>query len=314
MPEDWAPSFGEATIARRSACPGPSDDNPQVPVLYCSWFCPFAQRAWIAMEAKGVEYHWEEIVPYEVDPSAPGGYTKKQLPLAEKRKLYPSFTEASPRGLIPAIRHGSVRGADSLPLVEYIDEAFAGPKLLPEDAASRLRVRMWAVFCTERVQRSYYRMLMSQDPTQQQECMQTFFYTCRELAKAFDPVDTSVADGAGAFFLGAQFSLFDIALAPFWQRFLWVGPHYRPFFKLPAAEDDEDFARLHAWWRATRNHPAVKATLVCKPRLVASYADYTVNKGTSDFAQGMQASLKPRASTDDSGTGAGQGAGAGSHK
>lgn len=122
------------------------------------------------------------------------------------------------------------------------------------------------------------------------------------------------ADGAGAFFLGARFSLFDIALAPFWQRFLWVGPHYRPFFKLPAAEDDEDFARLHAWWRATRNHPAVKATLVCKPRLVASYADYTVNKGTSDFAQGMQASLKPRASTDDSGTGAGQGAGAGSHK
>ena len=178
MPEDWAPSCGEATIARRSACPGPSDDNPQVPVLYCSWFCPFAQRAWIAMEAKGVEYHWEEIVPYEVDPSAPGGYTKKQLPLAEKRcvlpavrfalqwltdaglgrKLYPSFTEASPRGLIPAIRHGSVRGADSLPLVEYIDEAFAGPKLLPEDAASRLRVRMWAVFCTERVQRSYYRV------------------------------------------------------------------------------------------------------------------------------------------------------------
>ena len=90
MPEDWAPSCGEATIARRSACPGPSDDNPQVPVLYCSWFCPFAQRAWIAMEAKGVEYHWEEIVPYEVDPSAPGGYTKKQLPLAEKRCVLPA--------------------------------------------------------------------------------------------------------------------------------------------------------------------------------------------------------------------------------
>ena len=45
----------------------------------------------------------------------------------------------------------------------------------------------WCV-CHDNVQ-----MLMSQDPTQQQECMQTFFSTCRELAKAFDPVDTSVA-------------------------------------------------------------------------------------------------------------------------
>ena len=46
---------------------------------------------------------------------------------------------------------------------------------------------------SSRVCHDNVQMLMSQDPTQQQECMQTFFSTCRELAKAFDPVDTSVA-------------------------------------------------------------------------------------------------------------------------
>jgi len=44
--ESWKESDGEHTIRRRSAC-----DEPEV-LLYCSWFCPYAQRAWIALEEK----------------------------------------------------------------------------------------------------------------------------------------------------------------------------------------------------------------------------------------------------------------------
>ena len=32
----------------------PSEDHPLK--LYTSWFCPFAQRAWIALEEKGMDY------------------------------------------------------------------------------------------------------------------------------------------------------------------------------------------------------------------------------------------------------------------
>lgn len=31
----------------------------------------------------------------------------------------------------------------------------------------------------------------------------------------------------GPYFLGKEISMVDIALFPFWQRFLWVGGHYR---------------------------------------------------------------------------------------
>ena len=32
--------------------------------LFSSWFCPYAQRAWVALEEAGVDYRWHEIQPY----------------------------------------------------------------------------------------------------------------------------------------------------------------------------------------------------------------------------------------------------------
>lgn len=65
----WVAAAGEATIARRQQA------TTSVR-LFCSWFCPYAQRAWIALEEKGVDYTYVEINPYEVHPDAPGGYSK----------------------------------------------------------------------------------------------------------------------------------------------------------------------------------------------------------------------------------------------
>lgn len=109
--------------------------------LYCSWFCPFAQRAWIAVEEKGVDYQYCEVNPYEVNPDEPGGYTKRQLPLAEKAAVNgAAFIAASPRGLVPALSHGGKPVWESLPLVEYVDEAFEGAAMMPTDPHERALV------------------------------------------------------------------------------------------------------------------------------------------------------------------------------
>ena len=34
--------------------------------LFSSWFCPYAQRAWVALEEAGVDYRWHEIQPYRL--------------------------------------------------------------------------------------------------------------------------------------------------------------------------------------------------------------------------------------------------------
>ena len=212
----WKEGQGEVTLKKRM-----NNGTAQL-VLYSSWFCPFAQRAWIAAEEAGVDYQWVEINPYEVNPDRPGGYTKQALPLEKKAERNPEFVQASPRGLVPAIRHNNDNSSDeivlweSMPVAEYIDATFGEGQLLNRKIAYE------------------------------------------------------------------DFSLVDVALAPFYQRFWPVGGHY---FNLTFPMEEPEFQRLDTWWQAVKTRPSVAATLVCEPRLVSSYKDYATNVATSDAAR-----------------------------
>eukprot|EP00401_Gymnodinium_catenatum_P079806 CAMPEP_0117527174 /NCGR_PEP_ID=MMETSP0784-20121206/36661_1 /TAXON_ID=39447 /ORGANISM="" /LENGTH=329 /DNA_ID=CAMNT_0005323417 /DNA_START=1 /DNA_END=990 /DNA_ORIENTATION=+ len=270
---EWREADGEATIKQRTAV-----DTPLL--FYCSWFCPFAQRAWIALEEKGVPYRYVEINPYEVDPREPGGYTKRPLKLEVKQAKYPDFVASSPRGLVPALNNAGQRVWESLQVIEYVDEKFpSGPSLMPADPHKRAMVRVWAAHCTDRIQKAYYSMLMEQDAAKQIEMREQFFTECRALARAMDP--------SGPFFLGKDFSMLECAFAPFWQRCIWVGSYYRDL-QFP---QDVDFERLDRWWTATSTRPSVARTFVCKERLISSYKQYSQNKGTTDYAASIQAGL-----------------------
>mmetsp|Transcript_1167 Transcript_1167/g.2869 ORF Transcript_1167/g.2869 Transcript_1167/m.2869 type:complete len:226 (-) Transcript_1167:350-1027(-) len=180
-PAEWIDAEGELTIEKRS--------SKQLPMkFYGSWFCPFVQRPWIALEEKGVDYQWVEINPYEVDPKELGGYTKKALSVEEKGKKYPEFIKTVPNGLIPGIDNGGERVFDSLYLMEYIDEAFDGPRYMPKGALQKWRQRYWSRFIDDQLQRNYYAMLMAQDPTAQEDYRQRFYQACRQFAREMEPI------------------------------------------------------------------------------------------------------------------------------
>jgi glutathione S-transferase/GST-like protein len=95
-------------------------------------------------------YHWE--------PNANSG--KPMLTLAEKGVAYqsryldllqfdqhkPAYLALNPDGTIPAMVHGSRVLTESTPMMEYIDDEFAGPPLKPKDAKARWRMRWWMRF------------------------------------------------------------------------------------------------------------------------------------------------------------------------
>jgi glutathione S-transferase len=133
-------------------------------------------------------------------------------------------------------------------------------------------VQMWCQHCTDRIQNNFYSALMLSSSSSQKR--DDHLQECRLLARAMSK--------DGPFLLGNRLSLFEVAFAPFYQRMLWVGEHY---LELKFPIDEPEFQRLNTWWKAICARPSVSATLVSKPRLIASYSQYANNVAASDYAK-----------------------------
>ena len=82
-----------------------------------------AYRVRIALNLKGVEV---DHIPV-------------QLRLQEQAGA--AFRQVNPQGLVPVLVDGELRLSQSLAIIEYLEERFPAPPLLPSDSADRARVR-----------------------------------------------------------------------------------------------------------------------------------------------------------------------------
>lgn len=99
-----------------------------------------------------------EITLYHWEPNANSG--KPMLTLVEKGVPFkshyidllafdqhkPEYLAINPMGTIPAMTHGDRLLNESTAMMEYVEEAFPGPKLMPADPVDRWRVRWWMKF------------------------------------------------------------------------------------------------------------------------------------------------------------------------
>ena len=77
-------------------------------------------------------------------------YEYAAVHLVKNEQLAPAFRAIAPNELVPALvvddaEHGTVTLTQSLAIIEYLDERFPEPPLLPADAAGRARVRALAL-------------------------------------------------------------------------------------------------------------------------------------------------------------------------
>ncbi len=94
-------------------------------ILFEHPLSPYAQKVKIALREKGVAC--EMRLPMGL--GAGTGYADE-------------FKRASPRAEVPALVDGDARIFDSTIILEYIDEKWPAPALLPSDPAARARARM----------------------------------------------------------------------------------------------------------------------------------------------------------------------------
>src|SRR5262249_25868040 len=58
----------------------------------------------------------------------------------------PEYLKINPAGTIPAMTHGDRMLTESTAIMEYVEEAFDGPSLMPHNPVDRWRVRWWMKF------------------------------------------------------------------------------------------------------------------------------------------------------------------------
>ncbi|KAJ8620872.1 hypothetical protein MRB53_029401 [Persea americana] len=156
--------------------------------LYISYTCPYAQRVWIARNYKGLQ-DVIKLVPIDLQ-NRPAWY---------REKVYPA-------NKVPSLEHNNEVKGESLELVKYIDSNFEGPSLLPDDTVKR-------VFAEEML--SYTDTLN----TVMRNALSLEGDVTNEIVGPFDHLENVLSKFEdGPFFLG-QFSLVDIAYAPFIERF-----------------------------------------------------------------------------------------------
>jgi len=223
--------------------------------LYCAWFCPFAQRAWIALNEKKIDYDYVETDPYNKS--------------AE-------FLAVSPRGLVPSLVHNGKPIYESVILVEYIDDVWRRDvNFLPDDPYEKAMSKIWVDFISKKLVPTFYTILQKQDASEQAAAKEYFLNSLETLTKAMS--------ASGPYFSGPHFGYVDIMLVPYTLR-LGLLSHYRNF-ELPTTGV---FERLHVWMKAAHSREAVTATVPEWNRLVDKYQRYADNSAKTEVPEAIR--------------------------
>jgi len=95
--------------------------------LYTYWRSSAAYRVRIGIELKGLAR--EDVA----------------VDLSKGEQNSPAYRKRNPQGLLPLLEDGETSIGQSLAILEYLDERYPEPPLLPEEPAARARVRQLAL-------------------------------------------------------------------------------------------------------------------------------------------------------------------------
>lgn len=218
----------EAPLATGSA--RPPLGSATKPTFITTTSCPYAQRSWIALNEKGVEYE-----PVFVD-------------LKNKPEW---FFPLNPYGRVPTLawqEGGEDRSLyESLVVNEYVEDGFEGPSLLPANPVARARARLLIDQFGAKFSPAFGRVMFATDAPEAAAAASALDEAIRWLDGALDP--------SGPYACGDAFTLADCALAPFAIRLGVLGP-------LCGYEPPAGAARVAAWREACLARPSVRASMV----------------------------------------------------
>lgn len=159
--------------------------------LYSMRFCPYAARAHLVLDAKNIPYHTINI------------------DLMHKPVW---FFDANPMGMVPALQVINECGApylsESLIIMEYIEDKYPEPRLLPSDPLQRAQERLWIEKFNAVASAVNRGVVNKTDPTG----------AWKEICNALQPFEVELKRRGTVYFGGNAPNLVDYAIWPFFHR------------------------------------------------------------------------------------------------
>ncbi|XP_062095423.1 probable glutathione S-transferase [Humulus lupulus] len=200
--------------------------------LYGVTGSPFTSRVNIALKLKGIEYKY-----YEEDMKNKSASLLKYNPVHKK---------------IPAFVHNEKPIAESLVILEYIDETWKIHPILPEDPYERAQARFWAHFIDDKIVPTAWKV----------------FWVKEEQKKASEEVSEYLEllekELKGKYFGGESIGLVDIA-----GNFIaqWL-PIFQQLMGIEILTETK-FPKLYKWTHDFATHPLVKEASLPEEVLMA---------------------------------------------
>ena len=217
--------------------------------------CPFAQRTRMVLLEKKIQF------------------TLTEIDLDNKPDW---FTEISPYGKVPVVRHGKTVIFESAIINEYIEEVFPDRPLLPDTPEGRAQARIWIDFANVRFTPQIYKLLLAQDSGRQLEHAQKL--TQALLMMEYEGLSNR---SLGPYWLGENVSLVDFTFYPHLQRFSAL-KYYRKF------EIPKECKLLKDWMEIIENNKSVQAMQIAENILIRNWSKYALNTSIGTTAEDMR--------------------------
>lgn len=154
-------------------------------------FCPYAARAHLVLDAKNIPYHTINI-------------NLQQKP--------DWFFDANPFGKVPAVQLVNETDApflaESLIIMQYLDEKYPEPKLFPNDPLERAQERIWIERFNSVASAFHRGAVNTVDPKG----------AWQEILTALDPFEVELQRRGTIYFGGNAANIVDYAIWPWLQR------------------------------------------------------------------------------------------------
>ncbi|XP_051815921.1 glutathione S-transferase omega-1-like [Acanthochromis polyacanthus] len=212
----------EKSLAKGSAAPGPV---PQDKIrIYSMRFCPFAQRARLVLAAKGINHETVNIN------------------LKEKPDW---FLAKNPLGLVPVLETSAGEIIYESPITcDYLDEVYAGKKLLPSSPYGKAQQKMMLEHYSKVVP-LFYRIPAGRRNGDDVSGLET------ELKEKFGKLNEYLVKKKSKFYGGDSITMIDYMMWPWFERL--------EALRLEHCMDGTP--ELKKWTERMREDPAVKACM-----------------------------------------------------